>query len=384
MAETLTCPTCAAVIGIPNTGIPQGGIECVWCGTKCSQQAIERTVPKKVDPAQPQSPSNKSQPQPQSPSSSQPQSESQPRTKPQVKPPVRFMPPTVEETSPPVEETPPPKRERAKSKFIREEYEASDDPDDMLPYLVEAKEITTEKCESCHLDRPFDAIICPHCGYDIRTKKRVQREYEPISKTWILGWPLRVRMTIFIICLFINLFTFGAGYVLNHEPPATLFGAFIVIVLQAFLLGTYSRLTVKRNRKGQSQIVIQWRYCFLSAPEQEITTRHFSGVVAGSYAGMGFSEIVVLLILLMGALTPMFAILFDGPTIFLVIELIVPLVAAGFWSYFAMWSIRYYSALTTENNYPDTYLYRGLSQAKSQEITRTVAEATGLPTVGGV
>lgn len=352
MTETLTCPTCAAVIGVPNTGIPQEGIECVWCGTKCSQLAVEGSMPKKVDPLQAQP---------------------QPKTKPQVS----F-------TLPPVEETPAPKRERAKSQFIREEYEASDDPDDMLPYSVEVKEITTEKCESCHLERPFDVIICPHCGYDIRTKKRVQREYEPISKTWLLGWPLRVRMTLFIICLFINLFTFGAGYVLNREPPATLFGAFMVIVLQAFLLGTYSRLTVKRNRKGQSRISLQWRYLFLPAPEQEISSRSFSGVLAGAYNGVGASEIVVLLILLMGAVAPLFGILFDGVTILLVIELIVPLIVAPFWFFFAIWSIRYYSALTTENNYPDTYLYRGLSQAKSQEITRTVAEATGLPTVGGV
>jgi len=353
VTETLTCPTCGAVIGVPETGIPKGGIECVWCGTKCSKQAIDKPPPPRTQEPEP---------------TPKPQKERERERK--AEPVLAEVPPTS-------------KPERAKSKFVREQYDASDDPEDMLPYLVEAKEVTTEKCPSCDLDKPYNSVVCPHCGFDTRTRKRVQREFVPISKTWILGWPMRVRMPIFIICLFINLMTFGVGYFVSKQPPATLVGAMIVIVIQAFLLGTFSTLSVKRNSRGASQVQLSWRFCFLPAIDRVIKTNSFAGVLAGSYSSIGLSEILVFIILLFGAAAPMFGILFDGPTVLLVIELLVPLISAGFWWYYAMWSVRYYSALTTQNNYPDTYLYRGLSQEKAQDITRTINEATTLPIVGG-
>lgn len=167
-------------------------------------------------------------------------------------------------------ESAPPRASEAAAEPEREILlHGTNDENDFNPYPVRG-DAPMKPCPGCGRRLDLRAKLCVGCGFDLQAERKTKRAYEPIDQTWENGWPLRKRLRVFIILQAINAslilitaFTnFAAGFTLGAAVPTAL--------LQAFLLGTYDRLRLTRNSKGQVALTRTWRFAFLNRPTETV------------------------------------------------------------------------------------------------------------------
>ncbi len=292
-------------MGIPKSGVPATGLECNWCGVVNQPEVPKPAVAKTTAPT-----------------TAKPSTASSTKTAKPKAPPRKW---------------------------------ADDDEDDGLPYDIPADEITTKPCEACQKEIGLDAVVCIHCGHDHRNKEKAERVYSPIDKTWEQGWPFARRMTVFLICQVLNVMTMGVGIFAVDQVAAATTATLVYVFLQAFILGTYPRLRIRRNKKGQAEITNTWRVCFIPIGTRKVDWRSHEGVSYGVYDGAGVLDWCMFVLMLE----------------FLIIPGII-------WWWYVIRSDRFFTALTLQNGALETYLYRGLREDQAKEITQTITDATGL------
>ena len=252
-------------------------------------------------------------------------------------------------TAPAAESEPTPVRKAAPHRW------ADDEDDNGMPYAIPRGEIREKRCQACGKAIDINSVVCVHCGYDAAAKKKAERTFEPIDREWEAGWPFQVRLTLFLACQVLNAGTVMLSLVADGSLPTTLFGMVFAVALQAFVLGTYDRVRIRRNKKGQAEITITWRVCFIPQPAKKLNWKEHEGIAFGHYDAVGTSDWIILFILL---------------------PMILP--AILFWIY-VIRSDRYFAALARDRGYPETYLYRGMNEKQAKEIAQIATDATGLP-----
>jgi hypothetical protein len=235
---------------------------------------------------------------------------------------------------------------------------ADDEEDNGLPYVLPTDEVKTRKCEECGKDIDLLAVVCVHCGFDAAAKTKADRTYKPIDRTWQAGWPFERRMAVFLAFQGMNLLTLVISLAGGEGLPVTLLGVVFAVALQAFVLGTYETLRIRRNKKGQAEITTTWRVGFIPMAAKKVNWREHEGVAFGHYDPTGLSDWWIFLILL-----PWF---------------IVP---AILWWWFVIRADRFFAALARDRGYPETYLYRGTSEPQAKEVCQVTTDVTGLPLV---
>jgi hypothetical protein len=136
----------------------------------------------------------------------------------------------------------------------------------------------------------------------------------------------------------------------------TVTGVFFYIGLQAFIFGSYESARVRRNRKGQTDVTITWRICFIPMAPKKVNWRQHEGVAFGAYDSTSLMDWLILIILF-----PMF---------------IIP---AILWWYYIIFPDRFFAALCRDRGFPETYLYRGTDEKRAKEVAQVATDATGLP-----
>jgi DNA-directed RNA polymerase subunit RPC12/RpoP len=308
MRQTVTCSACGTVLGVPKSGMPADGLTCNWCGYVNLKAAdpVAKPVATAAGPA------------PLSPDS-------------------------------PIETAP--------TRVRPEPHRWADDEDDNgQPYAIPRGEIKTRKCEECGKEIELASVVCVYCGYDARAKPKAERTFSPIDREWESGWPFHRRMSLFLVCQVINLATLAMSWATGQSLGVSIAGVLFCVGLQAFLLGTYQTLRIRRNRKGQAEIMVTWRLGFIPMAPKKLNWREHEGVAFGHYDPTSFVDWWMCLVLL-----PFF---------------IIP---AILWWWFVIRSDRYFAALTRDRGYPETYLYRGMNEVQAKEIGQTATDATGLP-----
>ncbi len=301
MQSTVTCRSCGTVLGIPKGGVPVEGVTCNWCGAVTTPDAPKPTATKAKSPA------------------------------------------------PPAAATLPAKPKTPLNKY------ADDEDDDGLPYDIPADEITTKPCVGCHKQMDTAAVVCVHCGQDQRGGKKAERVYSPIDKTWEQGWPFARRMTVFLAFQALSLVTTVISLSVAADAPAAFTAVLTFTFLQAFVLGTYPRLRVRRNKKGQAELMTTWRVCFIPLATKKVDWRRHEGVSVGVYDGTGITDL------------------------WMFFTLLTPFVIPGIvWWWYAIRADRYFTALTLQSGALETYLYRGLREDQAKDIAQTITDATGL------
>ena len=303
MRATLPCSACGTVLGVPKTGVPTDGLTCNWCGYVNLPAAEPKPQPA-VTPGRPR--------------------------------------PTV------------PGSAGLSSELAR----WSDDESDCLPYRVPPEEVKTRACGECGKQIDVHAVVCVHCGYDAEKKHRFERAYQPMDREWEAGWPFGRRFAIFLVFQVLNAASLAVTVVGGKAIPVSAFGVFFAIFLQAFLLGTYDKVRIRRNKKGQTEITVIWRVCFISLAPKKVNWKEFEGVAWGHYDATSGWAWLIFIFLLPGCIIP----------------------AILFW-WLVIRPDRYYCALARDRGYPDTYLYRGGNEAQAKEIAQAATDATGLPLV---
>ena len=305
MGPTLTCSACGTVLGVPKAGMPATGLPCNWCGYVNQPAATPKPEPIAVRPSE------------------------------SMAPPAAGPDPA--------------------SELHRW---ADDEDDDGRPYALPPEPVKMRACEGCGKRIEAASVVCVHCGFDARQQAKAQRVFQPIDRTWEAGWPFQRRMTIFLAIQALNLVTIVMGLATTGSLPASIVVVLFLVFLQAFLLGTFETIRVRRNKKGQTEITNIWRICFFPLAPNKIEWREHEGITWGHYDAASTLDWVMLIFLLPACILP----------------------AVLFWWY-VIRSDRFYAALARDRGYPALYLYRGMNEQQAKDIAQTATDATGLPLV---
>ena len=216
------------------------------------------------------------------------------------------------------------------------------------------------KCPGCRKALPADAVVCAACGFNRETGKKPPKVYEPLERHWEAGLTLRSRILVFVafqaVALPLGLFCSLAF----DEVPGFLCCWLVGTVMAAFLLGTYDRVDLARNKRGRITLTKTWRVCFVARPPDTIRVSDHEGVVTGRSRDVGFWDWFILFMLLPMGLIP-----------------------AVVWYFYTINHDSFQVALCRDHGYPETVLYRGWSQEHMRDIARTLSEAAEMPWDGG-
>jgi hypothetical protein len=309
MRATISCSACGTVLGVPKAGMPKDGLSCNWCGYVNLPVPVTAAETAAAPAAAMTSPAPSAD--------------------------------AVERERPPTS--------------ARHPW-ADDEDDNGQPYVIPKSEIKTRRCVECNKEIEIQAVVCVFCGFDTSKKEKVERTFHPIDREWESGWPFPRRMALFLVFQALNIgtlvFSLGAG----GSVPVSIFGIVLTVGLQAFLCGTYDRVRIRRNKKGQTEITMTWRICFIPGPAKKVNWKEHEGITFGHYNAIGVTDWILMIILLPACIIP----------------------AIVFWWYIIK-SDRFFAALARDRGFPETYLYRGMNEKQAKEIAQTATDATGLP-----
>jgi hypothetical protein len=225
--------------------------------------------------------------------------------------------------------------------------------DDRNPYRVTG-DIKTQLCPECHKAIDYRENFCVHCGFNLQTGEKKKRSFQPLNLVWENGWPFQKRLTAFFICQAINL-VLVIGLMIVSDYTVSFVLLFMQIGLQAFLLGTFDTLTLKRNSKGKVTITKMWRYAFIPQKPQTIRWIDHEGLVIIQSNEPDMLSWGMVLILLGYGCVP----------------------GILFW-YFVIRPDKWDVSLALAHGSADVTLYHGLNEARAREIHAAVSDATGL------
>ncbi len=252
--------------------------------------------------------------------------------------------------------------------------------DEVHPYAVPGTGL--KKCGHCRGELPLDAGFCVHCGRELTSGARAVRSYQLINRTWYEGWPPMLRWQIFIALQVINavaavlLMATGEGLPKDFGGFATLLMTNLVqVAAQAFLVGSYDTLAVKRNAKGAATLTRTRRIAFFPLPPTKLPWKQSSNVgIAGADVGW-FPRLLCLYFFLNGCFYIVTGV-FYSPFL-LGLAAIYFAVAAGFY-----WVVirpqRFEVNLCDVYGSTDEVAFRSQDRTEAEEVATTVAEATGL------
>ncbi len=235
---------------------------------------------------------------------------------------------------------------------------ADDEDDDGQPYMLPHEEAKTRPCSKCGKHIDLLAVVCMHCGYDEAAGKKVERTFQQIDFEWESGWKRSWRVNIFIVFQVLNVLSLIAGLAVVDSLPTSIFLIVFSVALQAFVLGTYDTGRIRRNKKGQTEITVIWRVGFIPRPVKKVNWKENEGVAFGHYDATSVFDWAMALFLLPFCLLP-----------------------AILWWWYVIKPDRYFAALTRDHDYPETYLFRGMSETRAKEVVQIATDATGLPLV---
>jgi ribosomal protein L40E len=213
-------------------------------------------------------------------------------------------------------------------------------------------------CPGCKADLPREAVICIHCGFDLRTGKKLaseksrRRPKRRLQRLWDGDMAMTTRIVITAVVLGILLLS---AVLIAIEADAI--GALVVFVLFAPMvvlgLGTFTRTELTTNTREEPVIRLTRRCCFIVYEQKTHNPRKFDRISL-EHQGEGTGSMVLVFLLL-----------------FCLCGVVPALV------YVFAFSGRFQVALLAEGAEP-VVVYRGWSEALMREIGDAIAEGTGL------
>jgi hypothetical protein len=228
-----------------------------------------------------------------------------------------------------------------------EDEESSD------PYAV--ADTDKPRCPECAAVLELGSVVCPRCGWDQRVRRKHVQEYEPVVRRWDSGLAPRKRYAFFLAGQLGTLAVGLTGSWLLGQTSAFLLPWLVFSALMAFLLGTYDRLDLTRDRRGRVELTKTWHICFFRRPPRRIDLRLYEGISTLKDREAGVLEWLVFFMFLPG---------------------VIP---AFIWWWVAIRPETLTIALTRDSGYAEEILYRGWNEAQAVDIARTLADTCRMP-----
>jgi hypothetical protein len=323
MSFTTICHGCGQSVDIDD-GYQRAKIRCPACGVMC-----EVPPPQTRKPAAKKKPARAAAPT------------APPTPEPAISPADTGAPATKKQPAPP-----PPPAPKPLPEF-------GSDEDDGKPYFVSGGEL--KKCPECNKVLETEAVVCDRCGFDLQTGKKPTKTYSTIERQWEAGWPFRKRRALFIGCQVVIL-SLGLLAAVAEGAWVGFVTAWLLFTgLSAFLLGTYDRIDLTRNKRGQVKLSKSYRIFFFLRPAKTYKLSQFEGVVTGRVNDVDFTDLIITAILLPIGLIP-----------------------AILWWWYFIHHDQFFVALSKDHGFPSDILYQGLSQEHAEDIATTVRDSAGL------
>jgi hypothetical protein len=232
----------------------------------------------------------------------------------------------------------------------------SEEEEETTPY--EPVDHDLPRCPRCRKDMPVGAVLCASCGFNLRTRKKATRTYEPIARTWDTNITLTIRLVCLGTAMGFHLLLTGLAAIGGNATPFLLAGVPLTAIL-CFVLGTFDRLDLTRDTRGRVTLTRRWRVCFVPIKPQVTEVHGFEGVVIGQWNDAGAIEWAILISLLCLGLIP-----------------------ALIWWYVAIYCNHYHVSLARDHGFSEVHVYRGRSEEQMHDVTKTLCQASGLRVLG--
>jgi hypothetical protein len=226
--------------------------------------------------------------------------------------------------------------------------------DDLNPYTVTG-DAPTKPCPECDRRVPVRDEVCNRCGYNFATRERAKRTYEPVHLEWEEGWPFERRVMIFVGAQVLNFISLAA-LMISGQGTTSFILVVMTFFLQAFLLGTYQKLSLDRTTKGKITLNSRWRVAFLAQPSKPARWKEHESLIIVRSNEFNPIDVCFALILLLYCVIP----------------------GVLFW-WFVIHSDKFTITLCKDHGFPETPIFRTLSEERAKEIMQTVSDVTTLP-----
>jgi hypothetical protein len=223
-------------------------------------------------------------------------------------------------------------------------------------YHVEPVAGEEVRCPGCGGGLPAGAVLCIHCGLDLRQGKQRTRTYTPIQRRWEPGLTLRQRLLLFTLMQVVGAPIFIWVAVRDQDVLGTAVAWVLYALLTSFLTGTYNHLDIERNTRGRVRLRRTWHFCFFPLSPRTIPWQQYEGVVTRTARRVGLEDWLVVI-----------AFAFLG------------LIPGLLWWYYAIEKDRYLVALAQNHGFPEEILYFGPQMSVMEELADLITTATNLP-----
>ena len=256
-----------------------------------------------------------------------------------------------------------------------------DDEDDGSPYRF--AERLGAPCPKCGEEVPKTATSCSLCGHTWQVEPKPVRTYEPVELEWESCLTYRKRVKLLklsqafgLVVAIVSLAGGGLGVFLANWIVTTL--------MLIFLLGTYPRVNLSRNKKGRILLTKTWRACFRQRETEIIDLTKYVGVATGKQFDGGLTNWLFFLLFMTTGVTPAFTWFFGSESgvfvwVFFFVSLAMGLLPCIIWAYLTLYKESHFVALTQDHGYKAYNLYHGLGGDQAEEIAEAVQEIAGMP-----
>jgi hypothetical protein len=212
------------------------------------------------------------------------------------------------------------------------------------------------RCPHCNQVLAADNSVCQACGFNLETGKKPRKVYDPVERSWEAGLPFARRVSLFLACQ--AAVVVGALALAWWTGSAALFLTpwLLFTGLLAFVLGTYDRVDLARNKRGKVFLSKTWRVCFKPLAPAPIRVVEYEGVVTGVFHETDFFDWMVFLTLFIAGMLP-----------------------GLWWLFFILSKDTYFVALARDHGYPEIVLYRGWNKDHMEDLAKTLREVGDLP-----
>jgi len=236
-----------------------------------------------------------------------------------------------------------------------DEPKHEDEEKDSSPYAVEGAD--NVPCPKCCFLLPAGSVLCVRCGFHLKKRKKIARIYQPLERVWETTAPYSTRLMAFWSCEVVAFVLGLTGVLWGGANLGVFIGAFLLLTaMLAFLLGTFDRIHLTRDRRGRVQLTKTWRVAFFPLKPQTIDVRSYERIVSGQYREVSVWEYWIFSCLLFCGVIP-----------------------GILWWYLTIHKVTFHVSLSRDHGFSSYIVYSGWSETQMKEIAYTLCDASGLP-----